>query len=179
MNSKLWLSLAIASSVTFGIAACSNSTPTTSASSSAVSTAVDPCAAADPCAAEATLVSFNVENGVAIEGTDPVAYFTDGGPVPGSSEFAYEWNGAVWQFASAENRDLFAANPEQYAPQYGGYCAWAVSQGYTAPIDPSAWKIVDGKLYLNFDRRVQARWERDIPGHIAQADANWPGVLTQ
>ncbi|NEQ95749.1 MAG: YHS domain-containing protein [Cyanothece sp. SIO2G6] len=194
MKMRLWLSLAIASSLTFGIAACANSTDSTPASSTA-QTSVDPCAAADPCAAnpcaaadpcaadpcaaEATLVSFYVEDGVAIEGTDPVAYFTESAPVQGSDQFAYEWSGAVWHFASVENRDLFVANPEQYAPQYGGYCAWAVSQGYTAPIDPEAWKIVDGKLYLNFDRRIQARWERDIPGHIAQADANWPGVLTQ
>ncbi|NET11347.1 MAG: YHS domain-containing protein, partial [Symploca sp. SIO2B6] len=122
---------------------------------------------------------INIENGLAIEGTDPVAYFTQSEAVPGSEEFAYEWGGATWRFSSAENRDRFAANPEQYAPQYGGHCAWAVSQGYPAPIDPEAWKIVDGKLYLNYDKRVQSRWERDIPGNIAKADQNWPGVLTQ
>lgn len=120
---------------------------------------------------------FTDRGGVAIRGTDPVAYFLEDKPVQGRAEFAYEWQGATWRFSTAEHRDLFAAAPEQYAPQYGGFCAWAVSQGYTAPIDPNAWKIVDGKLYLNFNRSVQRRWEQDIPGHIAQADTNWPGVL--
>ncbi|MFE4106362.1 YHS domain-containing (seleno)protein [Almyronema epifaneia] len=119
------------------------------------------------------------ENNIAIKGTDPVAYFTQGEAVPGSADYTYDWQGATWQFASAEHRDLFAANPEQYAPQYGGYCAWAVSQGYTAPIDPQAWKIVEGRLYLNYDKRVQQRWSRDIPGNIAKADQNWPAVLSQ
>ncbi|MEM7189075.1 MAG: YHS domain-containing (seleno)protein [Pseudomonadota bacterium] len=115
--------------------------------------------------------------GTAIDGTDPVAYFTEGRPVEGSSDFVHEWNGAKWRFSSAENLALFAADPEKYAPQYGGYCAWAVSQGYTASTDPEAWKIVDGKLYLNYSKSVQLNWETDIPGHIAAGDANWPKVL--
>lgn len=115
--------------------------------------------------------------GNAIDGTDPVAYFTEGRPVEGSSSFTHDWNGATWRFVSAENRDLFAADPEKYAPQYGGYCAWAVSQGYTASTDPEAWKIVDGKLYLNYSKSVQATWEEDIPGNISAADSNWPKVL--
>jgi len=114
--------------------------------------------------------------GVAIRGTDPVAYFTEGRPTPGSPDFAAEWGGATWHFASGVNRSRFLADPEAYAPQYGGFCAWAVSQGYTAPIDPEAWRIVDGRLYLNYDRSIQRRWEADIPGHIARADANWPGL---
>ncbi|MEL6354123.1 MAG: YHS domain-containing (seleno)protein [Cyanobacteria bacterium J06627_28] len=117
--------------------------------------------------------------GVAIRGADPVAYFTEGAVVFGSSEFTHAWGNATWQFASAENRDLFAANPEQYAPQYGGFCAWAVSQGYTASIDPESWRIVEGRLYLNYDSGIQRRWERDISGNIAKADANWPGVLNE
>ena len=115
--------------------------------------------------------------GVAINGYDPVAYFEDGAPVEGSSDFEHEWNGAAWRFANAENRDRFAADPEAYAPQYGGYCAWAVSQGYTASTDPAAWKIVDGKLYLNYSADVQKRWQSDEAGNIAKADANWPRVL--
>lgn len=115
--------------------------------------------------------------GIAILGADPVAYFTDGAYVPGSDAFTYDWQGATWQFAKAENRDAFAANPEAYAPQYGGFCAYAVSQGTTAPIEPEAWKIVDGKLYLNLNRKIQQRWEKDIPGYIAAANQNWPGVL--
>ena len=122
---------------------------------------------------------FYTEGGVAIKGTDPVAYFQKGEPVRGKSEFSYKWGNAFWHFSSAENRDLFASNPQKYAPQYGGFCAWAVSQGYTAPIDPNAWKIVAGKLYLNFDKNIQKRWERDIPGNIAKADNNWPGVLNK
>lgn len=114
---------------------------------------------------------------VAIDGTDPVAYFTEGRPVEGEAKFTHEWNGATWRFASASNRDRFVADPERYAPQFGGYCAWAVSQGYTASTDPDAWKIVDGKLYLNYNKSIQARWERDIPGHIAAAEGNWPSVL--
>ncbi|MEM9811217.1 MAG: YHS domain-containing (seleno)protein [Pseudomonadota bacterium] len=117
------------------------------------------------------------EGGVAIDGTDAVAYFTEGKPVAGSSDHTFDWNGATWRFSSAANRDTFAADPEAYAPQYGGYCAWAVSEGYTASTVPDAWRIEEGKLYLNFSRRVQRRWERDIPGNIARADANWPGVL--
>lgn len=115
--------------------------------------------------------------GTAIDGTDPVAYFTEGRPVEGSADFTHEWNGATWRFVSAENRDKFKAEPARYAPQYGGYCAWAVSQGYTASTDPEAWKIVDGKLYLNYNKGVQAKWEGDVPGNIAAADGHWPKVL--
>lgn len=114
--------------------------------------------------------------GVAVEGYDVVAYFTENKPVEGSKEFAHEWEGAKWYFASADNRDKFIKDPKKYAPQYGGYCAWAVSQGYTASTVPEAWKIVDGKLYLNYSKGVQARWEKDIPGFIKTADKNWPDI---
>lgn len=115
--------------------------------------------------------------GTAVEGYDVVAYFTEGRPVKGQSEFSHSWRGATWRFASAEHRDLFAANPERYAPQYGGYCAYAVAQGATAGIDPEAWKIVDGKLYLNLNKDIQERWLQDVLGYIAKADANWPGLV--
>ncbi|MEM6519196.1 MAG: YHS domain-containing (seleno)protein [Cyanobacteria bacterium P01_C01_bin.70] len=161
---------------------CGAST-TTSAPSESAETAT---AAADSEASTTTeatddtaLAAVFVEDEVAIAGADPVAYFTEEAYVPGSAEFTHEWSGATWQFASAENRDEFASNPEQYAPQYGGFCAWAVSQGKTAPIEPEAWKIVDGKLYLNYDARIQERWAQDIPGNIAKADSNWPGVVQQ
>ncbi len=117
--------------------------------------------------------------GGAIKGYDPVAYFTEGKAVKGSKEFTYEWNGATWRFSSAENRDLFAGNPEHYAPQYGGYCAWAVAQGKTAGIDPAAFQIVEGRLYLNYSRKIQERWAKDIPGNIAKADENWPALLAK
>ena len=116
------------------------------------------------------------EDGLALRGYDPVAYFTEGAPRRGLAEHAYHWQGAEWRFASAENRAAFVADPAAHAPQYGGYCAWAVAEGYLAPIDPNAWSIVDGRLYLNFSARIQRRWERDIPGFIARADANWPNL---
>ncbi|WP_144184323.1 YHS domain-containing (seleno)protein [Elioraea rosea] len=114
------------------------------------------------------------EDGVAVRGTDVVAYFREGRPIAGRREFTHAWRGATWRFASAENRDAFAAEPERYAPAYGGFCAWAVAQGYTAPIDPRAWRIVEGRLYLNYNAQVQRDWERDIPGNVAKADTNWP-----
>ena len=113
----------------------------------------------------------------AIRSHDPVAYFDRKGPVKGTKQFSHAWRGATWYFASAENRDIFAAAPERYAPQYGGYCAYAVASGYTADIDPNAWSIVDDKLYLNYSLSVRERWNKDIPGHIRRGDANWPAVL--
>ena len=115
--------------------------------------------------------------GVAINGYDPVAYFTENRPVEGSPDIVHEWKGVKWRFSSAENRDMFAADPEKFAPQYGGYCAYAVSYGSTATTDPSAFSIVDNKLYLNYSSGVKARWSKDIPGYISKADANWPRIL--
>ncbi len=115
----------------------------------------------------------------AVKGYDVVAYFTEGKAVKGAKQFTYEWKGATWLFANAENLAAFMDSPERYAPQYGGYCAWAVSQGDTADIDPEAWKIVDGKLYLNYDADIQAKWAVDISGHIQKADENWPKLLAK
>jgi len=113
------------------------------------------------------------DNGLALRGYDPVAYFTEGAPRQGEAGFATEWGGAEWRFASEANRAAFLATPEAFAPQYGGFCAWAVSQGYTAPINPHAWSIVEGRLFLNASTRVQRRWARDAAHHITRADANW------
>jgi YHS domain-containing protein len=113
----------------------------------------------------------------ALGGYDAVAYFTENKPVKGDTKFVSTYKGVEWRFSSAENRDKFQAAPERYAPQYGGYCAWAVSQGYTASGDPQRWKIVGGKLYLNYDVDVQKKWEADIPGFIQKADVNWPAAL--
>lgn len=122
----------------------------------------------------------NADRGnVAVHGYDVVAYHTDGRPVPGSAEFTFSWKGATWRFASARSRDLFAASPERYAPQFGGYCAWAVSRGYTADIDPQAWAIVDGRLYLNYSKRVQGKWSEDRARNISLGHANWPRILAQ
>lgn len=115
--------------------------------------------------------------GRAIKGIDPVAYFTEGKPTKGTRKYTYEWNGAEWRFSSEENLALFQENPEKYSPQFGGYCAWAVSQGYTASINPDAWTIVNEKLYLNYSLSVQKKWSKDIPGNIEKAEKNWPKLL--
>jgi len=122
----------------------------------------------------------NVDSsGLALQGYDPVAYFTDKQPVRGKAEFTAQHEGATYRFASAANRDAFAAAPAKYAPQYGGYCAFGLASGYKAPIEPDAWTVVDGKLYLNYNRSVRSRWSTDIPGFIRKADANWPTVRSK
>lgn len=166
MKNRALFPVAVALSVGLIVGCSSNPTHSTSSTSESVSSG----------STEAQSEIYT-EDGIAIEGADPVAYFEQGEYVAGASEFQHEWDGATWQFASAENRDTFASNPETYAPQYGGYCAWAVSQGQVAPIDPTAWAIVDDKLYLNYSAGVQDRWKQDIPGNIAKANENWPGVL--
>jgi len=120
---------------------------------------------------------FYQQRGVAIKGTDTVAYFTEGKAVKGDKKYSYQWGNTTWWFQNEENRDLFAQNPEKYAPQFGGFCAWAVSQNYTASIDPQAWKIVGGKLYLNYNKSVQRTWSQDIQGNITKGDRNWPSIL--
>jgi YHS domain-containing protein len=113
--------------------------------------------------------------GIAIKGYDPVAYFTDQKPVKGTASFEYLWNGARWRFASAEHLDLFRADPEKYAPKYGGYCAYAVSQGKIVDIDPEAWTVFERRLYLNVSKKVRGLWE----GYIRKADENWPRMLQE
>ena len=133
--------------------------------------------AAIPAAATAEDPVFTARGNLAIRGYDPVAYFTEGEALKGSRDFAHDWQDATWRFASAENRDRFAADPEKYAPQYGGYCAWAVSRDYTAPTDPDAFTVVNGKLYLNYNRKIMEQWLEDRDAHIESADRNWPAVL--
>ena len=116
----------------------------------------------------------NQSQGVAIKGYDPVAYFTQSDVVKGDATHSHVWNDATWLFATAANRDAFAAAPEKFAPQYGGYCSYAMSRNYVADITPTAWKIVDGKLYLNNSRPVHVWWQADIGGNIAKADTHWP-----
>jgi YHS domain-containing protein len=120
--------------------------------------------------------AYFAEDGVAIRGYDPVAYFDQGEPVEGSAEHSVEWQGVTWQFASADHRSTFEQNPQKYAPAYGGYCAYAVAKDQLAAIDPQAWKIVDGELYLNYSTGIQKKWEQDIPGYIEQAEMNWPDL---
>lgn len=114
--------------------------------------------------------------GVAVKGYDLVAYVTAGKPTEGSEQFVHRIGAATYRFASAANRDAFAKEPERYLPQFGGFCAYAVSRGYTADIDPQAWRIVDGRLFLNYSRGVQKTWEQDLTANIGKGDANWPAL---
>ncbi len=113
----------------------------------------------------------------AASGYDVVAYFTAGEPTKGNKKFKLEHKGAEWHFASQENLDKFKENPDMYEPQYGGYCAWAVANGDTASADPKQWNITDGKLYLNYNSKIQKKWLKDKVGFIQKADENWPSVL--
>ncbi len=117
--------------------------------------------------------AINTAGGAAIQGFDPVAYFTRGAPTRGNPAITTQWRGAEWRFASEANRAAFLAEPERYAPAFGGFCAYAVSEGYTASIDPRAWRIVDGRLYLNYSVGIQRTWEQDIPGRISRGNGNW------
>mgnify|MGYP001118213961 CR=1 FL=1 len=114
---------------------------------------------------------------VAIHGTDPVAYFTQNGPVAGLPDYTHTWNGATWQFATAANRDAFAADPDRYAPLFGGYCAFAASRGYLAPTIPEAWTVYEDRLYLNASLRARALWLAELPGVIDAGHENWPAIL--
>jgi len=116
-------------------------------------------------------------DGIAINGYDPVAYFSQSAPVPGNEIHALIWRGATWHFSSASNMARFEADPEVFAPKYGGYCAFAVSKGATASTVPEAWTIHEEKLYLNYSLPVREIWRQDIPGNVDKANANWPDVL--
>lgn len=124
-------------------------------------------------ASDAIKPIFSTEAG-AIRGYDPVAYFKLNKAVKGKASITTEWQGATWHFSNAANRDAFAADPEKYAPQYGGYCAYGVAQGYTPEIDPAAFKVLNNKLYLNLNQTVLKKWKLDIPGYVKDADQNWP-----
>lgn len=121
-------------------------------------------------------MTFSTGDG-AIRGYDPVAYFVTGEPTPGINKYSSKWKGAIYKFSSADNLALFKSDPQRYAPQYGGYCAYALAKGAIANTDPEAWTIVNGKLFLNFSPAIKKRWSKDIPGHIRAANKNWPGVL--
>jgi hypothetical protein len=127
-------------------------------------------------AATATAGEINEVDGTAIKGYDPVAYFTDHTAVAGSDQFTAEYHGATFKFASAAHRDAFVADAEKYAPQFGGFCAYGTAAGKKADIDPDAFTIVDGKLYLNHSRETMTKWRQDVPGYIGKATQAWPSV---
>lgn len=117
-----------------------------------------------------------VNEGKAIRGYDPVAYFTEKKPVLGKEDLKFNWNNVNWYFSSPQNLDSFKINPVKYAPQYGGYCAFGLSDGHKAPTQPDAWTIVNGKLYLNYNTKVREYWKKDQQERIEKADINWPGI---
>lgn len=110
----------------------------------------------------------------AVNGYDVVAYFTDAKAVPGDAKYVADWNSVKWYFSSKEHLEAFRSEPEKYAPQFGGYCAYGTSQGYKVPTSPDAWTIVDGKLYLNYSTEVKKRWSKDRDALIEKANSNWP-----
>ncbi|MFT5896352.1 MAG: YHS domain-containing protein [bacterium] len=114
---------------------------------------------------------------IAVRGYDTVAYFTEARPATGSADHTLQWQGATWQFASADNQALFEADPEKYAPQYGGYCAYGVAGGYLVKIEPENWTILEGKLYVNYSDNVQSQWEKNIPEYIQKANVNFEQLI--
>jgi YHS domain-containing protein len=123
-----------------------------------------------------TLINVD-RSGVGIQGHDPVAYFTDNRAVKGDAQFQSKVGGVTYYFASAENKAAFDANPAKYEPQFGGFCAWAVSQSYTAPIDPNAFHIVNGRLLLQYSLKVRKDFSADTEGNLKKADSNWPSIV--
>ena len=132
-----------------------------------------------PARSDNTRIYTGLVYGVAVGGYDPVSYFNSSGPKQGKKDITYSYNGATWRFANTANRDSFTKNPKAYAPQYGGHCAWAASQGYFAKGSPKAWTIVENKLYLNYNKAVRANWSKNIPANIKAGDKNWPKLIDQ
>ena len=116
---------------------------------------------------------------IAIRGYDPVGYFVEGRPIQGKAEFEHTWHDARWRFSTAAHRDMFASSPERYAPRYGGFCAGAMARGRKAPIDPEAWVIIDGRLYLSYAKKFTKEFADNANTKIKQADANWDRMRTQ
>jgi YHS domain-containing protein len=121
---------------------------------------------------------FTTKEG-AIRGYDAVAYFQSGKPVKGETQWMYEWKTQKWLFSSRENLERFKSNPEKYAPQYGGWCAYGMARGYKAKTEPEAWSIVNGKLYLNYDLGVRDDWNKKQSEYIKTADENWKSVKSK
>ena len=128
------------------------------------------------CGQKEAVMVFQTKYG-AIDGYDPVAYFTDEMPLKGKAEYVHEWNGANWYFSSPENLESFKEYPEKFVPQFGGYCAYGTAEGHKAPTSPDAWTIVDGKLYLNYNTDVMKEWRSDQSNLIEKANENWPEVM--
>ncbi len=132
-----------------------------------------------PAYADQPPVHVGMFSNIAVGGYDPVAYFVSGRPIRGEAQFQETYRGVQYRFANAQNLARFRTSTEAYLPQYGGYCAWAVSQGATAPGNPQNWRLVDGKLYLFSSAELQRRWAADVPNLVRRGDANWPSVLSR
>ncbi|HEX5169286.1 MAG TPA: YHS domain-containing (seleno)protein [Cyclobacteriaceae bacterium] len=128
------------------------------------------------CGGKKSAVEVFVTPEGAINGYDPVSYFKVNMAVKGDGHYSYEWKDATWHFVSEENLSLFKADPEKYAPQFGGYCAYGMSQGHKAPTEPDAWTIVEDKLYFNYNKDVQKKWQENRDELIKQAETNWPKI---
>ena len=113
------------------------------------------------------------KKGYAVSGYDTVAYFTVGAPTKGDKKISAEWNGATWLFASEENKQLFLADPQKYAPAYDGHCAFAAGIGRKVSAKPHLWKIIDGRLFLNFSKAANERWLENPESYIKDGDVNW------
>lgn len=130
------------------------------------------------CSNGKTTSEIYAPDGIAIRGYDPVAFFEESRPVEGETDYSYEWKGATWLFSSAENLEAFKADPEKYAPQFGGYCAYGASdgEGHKAPTETDTWSIIDDKLYFNYNLKVKERWEENREERIQDANENWPKI---
>jgi hypothetical protein len=124
-------------------------------------------------------VVVNVKDGLALEGYDPVSYFSPGGPAKGRPEITATHLGATYRFVSTANRDLFAGDPARYAPQFGGYCGYGASRGYLASVDPLAFTIMGGRLILQNSVKVLGLWQREPETRLRMADENWPGIVAK
>ncbi len=126
--------------------------------------------------AQAQTPAYCNQNGVAIKGYDAVAYFKDSAAIAGNKQFSYTWQNTEWYFKNQANLDAFKAAPEKYAPQFGGYCAYGVSQDHKSPTDPTAFTILNNKLYLNYNPKVKTLWMKNTSGNIEKAETNWPAL---
>jgi YHS domain-containing protein len=124
----------------------------------------------------AQTTSYTNADGIAIKGYDPVAYFTEQKAVEGKKDFFYDWSGVKWLFSTQAHLDTFKMKPQKFVPQYGGFCAYGTSENHLSPTDPNAWTIVEGKLYLNYNKEVKRLWSKDIPERIKKADAYFPAL---
>ena len=127
-------------------------------------------------AAAKELLNLNPE-GVAIQGYDPVGFFTDNRPVKGNSQFQSDYHGAKYYFASAEHKAAFDKEPAKYEPQFGGYCAYGASRGNKAPVKIEAWQIVNRRLLMQYDLDIKSNFNKDQQGNLRRADQNWPGLV--